>query len=85
MTQRQQSAYGIIKAIAVFLVSAVVAYTTIKINLEQNTEMLNAHESKLTVMDKRVRAVEDCIVEQKVHNAWTKETLTRIERKVESQ
>ena len=83
MTQKQAQAFGVLKWVGTIILTGVVAWTTMKMTVAQNSMSISTHTIKLEKYDARIRAVEDCTVEQRVQNQWMKETLTRIENKMD--
>ena len=57
------------------------AVMTTKVN--DNIKTTNSNTTDIKALDNRVRITEGFMLEQKVQNAWTRETLTRIDEKLQ--
>jgi len=74
---------GALKWAIAFILAVATAWATMRITVQMNCAKLDTHAEKINALDSRTRHVEDFAVEQKVHNEWTKETLIRIEEKLD--
>lgn len=81
--QKQVQVWNVARWALGILLTGAVAWTTMKFTVSQNSLSITVNSMKLSDVDKRVRAVENCVIEQKVQNEWMKDTLTRIEKKIE--
>ena len=81
--KQQQDVVGVAKWVAGMLIAVLVAWTAVKVTVAENCVRIDSNQKALLSLDKRIKVVEDCAVGQAIHNQWMKETLTRIDKKMD--
>jgi len=65
------------------LASVLVAWSAMKATVQYHTKQIDDNVQSISSLNTRTRVVEDFCVKQQVHNDWTKETLIRMEKKLD--
>jgi len=66
-----------------FAVTGALAWSALQTTVEQNCASIDANRLKLERIDKRIRVVEDYVIEQRTDIKWVKESMGRIEDKLD--